>query len=208
MGNSETSQDIKQPKMTFTDRLRVRYKGFLDPIGMFLNRLGITPNMMTMIGLLGNLGGAILIAYGYMTVGGLVLLLMGSLDAIDGTMARLRGETTDWGAFVDSVSDRYSELIVFAGLLVYYLLRDNTLMVVMTFAAAVGAVMVSYTRARALSLGYEIKIGIMTRVERYFILTPLIIIGLAHVGVILVAIFANITALQRVFALRKETLSE
>lgn len=201
-----TSEQSKQePKPTLTDTLRVRFKHLLDGVGTWLNNLGITPNMITVTGLVGNLLGATLVSQGYLTIGGLVLLVMGALDAVDGTMARLRGEPTDWGAFIDSVADRYSELFVYIGLSVYFLDLNDRLMLVMTFLAATGSVMVSYTRARALSLGYEIKTGMLTRMERYFILTPTVIIGYPQIGVVIIGIFANLTALQRVMAMRRQS---
>jgi CDP-diacylglycerol--glycerol-3-phosphate 3-phosphatidyltransferase len=110
----------KQPE-TLTDQLRVHFKGVLDPIGAFLNRLGITPNALTVSGLVGTSIGAYFLMRGNMTVGGLILLAMGPIDALDGTMARLRGEPSSFGAFVDSVTDRYSELVIYLGLLLYYL---------------------------------------------------------------------------------------
>ena len=85
----------------------------LDPIGAFLNRIGLMPNTMTILGLLGNTVGAVLLSQGRMTIGGLIILAMGPVDALDGTMARLRGEPSEFGAFVDSVTDRYSELVIF-----------------------------------------------------------------------------------------------
>jgi CDP-diacylglycerol--glycerol-3-phosphate 3-phosphatidyltransferase len=111
---------FQTPSKTLTDYLRVRFKHLLDPVGAFLNRAGIAPNTLTLAGLIGNLIGSLLIARSQFLIGGLLLLLMGPLDALDGTMARLRGEPTDFGAFIDSVTDRYSELIIFAGLLYYY----------------------------------------------------------------------------------------
>ena len=203
---SGTSNQEKKP--TFTDRLRVRFKKDLDKIGGFLLSLGLTPNMLTLLGVFGNLVGAVLIAFGYLTAGGLVLLLMGAMDALDGTMARLKGTPSKWGGFVDSVSDRYSELLIFAGLLVYYLDRGNNLMSLIIFIAAAGSVMVSYTRARALSLGYEVKRGLLTRAERFFILTPLIIIGYPQIGIVIIAIFANFTAFQRIYYVHNEAVQE
>ena len=209
---SGTSNQEKKP--TFTDRLRVRFKKDLDRIGGFLLSLGLTPNMLTLLGVFGNLVGAILIAFGYLTAGGLVLLLMGAMDALDGTMARLKGTPSKWGGFVDSVSDRYSELLIFAGLLVYYLDRGNNkkenchFMSLLIFFAAAGSVMVSYTRARALSLGYEVKRGLLTRAERFFILTPLIIIGYPQIGIVIIAIFANFTAFQRIYYVHNEAVQE
>ena len=100
----------KPSKKTFTDYLRLWFKWVLDPLGGFLNRLGLTPNMVTGLGLLGNTIGAIYLARGEMLTGGLWIALMTPVDALDGTMARLRGEASDFGAFVDSVSDRYFEV--------------------------------------------------------------------------------------------------
>jgi phosphatidylglycerophosphate synthase len=203
---SGTSNQEKKP--IFTDRLRVRFQKDLDRIGGFLLSLGITPNMLTLLGVFGNLVGAVLIAFGYLTAGGLVLLLMGAMDALDGTMARLKGTPSKWGGFVDSVSDRYSELLIFAGLLVYYLDRGNNLISLLIFVAAAGSVMVSYTRARALSLGYEVKRGLLTRAERFFILTPMIIIGYPQIGIVIIAIFANFTAFQRIYYVHNEAVQE
>jgi CDP-diacylglycerol--glycerol-3-phosphate 3-phosphatidyltransferase len=118
-------------------------------------------------------------------------------------MARLRGEPTDFGAFIDSVTDRYSELIIFAGLLYFYLHAGNMLMAMFVFAAAAGSVLVSYVRARAQSLGYEAKEGVLTRAERFAVLIPSIILGYPSVGVVVVALLANFTALQRILVVRR-----
>ena len=116
---------VKVEKISFTDRLRALFKWIVDPIGAFLNSLGLTPNMMTMLGLAGNVVGAIFIAKGNIVLGGILVLVMWPIDALDGTMARLRGEPTDFGAFVDSVTDRYSELAVFGGLLYYFAMQNG-----------------------------------------------------------------------------------
>ncbi len=203
---SKTSNQEQKP--TFTDRLRVRFKKDLDRIGRSLIRLGITPDMLTLLGVFGNLAGAVLIAFGYLTAGGLLILLMGAMDALDGTMARLMGTPSNWGGFVDSVSDRYSELLIFSGLLVYYLGHGDNLMSLLIFIAAAGSVMVSYSRARALSLGYEVKRGLLTRAERFLILTPMIIIGYPQIGIVIIAIFANFTAFQRIYFVHTQVVQE
>src|SRR5512134_3992866 len=136
-------------KRTFTDYLRLWFKWVLDPLGGFFNRLGLTPNMMTMLGLLGNAVGAYYLANGNMLTGGIFVLIMTPIDALDGTMARLRGESSDFGAFVDSVSDRYSELIIYAGLLYQFLNIGDRLVGMLVFGAAAGSVLVSYVKARA-----------------------------------------------------------
>ena len=189
-------------KKTFTDYLRLWFKWFLDPLGGFFNRLGFTPNMMTMLGLIGNIIGAYFLARGEMLTGGILVLVMTPIDALDGTMARLRGESTDFGAFVDSVSDRYSELIIYGGLLYYYLTSGQTLGGLLVFGAASGAVLVSYVKARAEGLGYEAKIGLLTRVERYLVLAPALVFNQLLIGLGIIAIFANITALQRIWYVR------
>src|SRR5215216_7013558 len=191
-------------KKTFTDYLRLWFKWVLDPLGGFFNRLGLTPNAMTMLGLLGNMVGAYFLARGEMLTGGLFVLLMTPIDALDGTMARLRGELSDFGAFVDSVSDRYSELIIYGGLLYHFLYLGDPLGGLLVFGAAAGSVLVSYVKARAEGLGYEAKIGLLTRVERYLVLAPSLVFNQPLIGVGIIAVFANITALQRIWYVRRQ----
>jgi CDP-diacylglycerol--glycerol-3-phosphate 3-phosphatidyltransferase len=190
--------------MTLTDRLRVRFKGILDPIGAFFNRLGLMPNTMTMLGLVGNVIGSVFLALGHMTIGGLIVLAMGPVDSLDGTMARLRGMPTDFGAFVDSVTDRYSELVIFGGLIYYYLTQSEWLLVMVSFAAACGSVLVSYIRARAASLGMDTKVGVLTRFERYIVLAPCLVLNIPWLGVWIIAVLANLTALQRIYDVRRQ----
>ena len=191
-------------KKTFTDYLRLWFKWVLDPLGGFFNRLGLTPNMVTMLGLAGNTVGAYFLARGEMLTGGLLVLLMTPVDALDGTMARLRGESSDFGAFVDSVSDRYSELIIYGGLLYHFLDRGEPLGGILVFGAAAGSVLVSYVKARAEGLGYQAKVGLLTRVERYLVLAPSLVFNQLYLGLGIIAIFANITALQRIWHVRSQ----
>lgn len=189
-------------KQTFTDRLRVFFKWVLDPIGGFLNRLGLTPNAITLLGLAGTSLGAYYLARGEMLTGGLILLITVPIDALDGTMARLRNEPSDFGAFVDSVSDRYAELITFCGLLYYFLTRNDVLGGVLTFAAASGSVLVSYVKARAEGLNFTAKVGLLTRAERYLVLVPSLVFNQPLIGVGLIALLGNFTALQRILHVR------
>jgi CDP-diacylglycerol--glycerol-3-phosphate 3-phosphatidyltransferase len=200
----QTNQSLDDTPKTLTDLVRSRFKGVVDPIGAFLNRLGLTPNTMTLVGVTGNLVGAIFLAQGRFVVGGLIILAMGPIDALDGTMARLRGEPTEFGGFVDSVTDRYSELLIFGGLLTYYALQNQPIYIGLTFAAAFGSVLVSYVRARAEGLGFQAKVGLMTRMERFLILAPSLVLSIPWLGVGIIALFANITALQRILAVRRQ----
>jgi len=194
----------RKERLTLTDQARRKFKGLLDWIGRLLNRLGLTPNTMTLVGLLGNTIGAYFLARGQMTIGGIIILLMGPIDALDGTMARLRGEPTEFGGFVDSVSDRYSELVIFGGLIFFYSQQGDWLPAMLAYAAAAGSVLVSYTRARAQSLGYETKVGILTRFERYLVLSPCLVLNIPIVALWILAILANITALQRIWDVRRK----
>jgi len=174
----------REENITLSDALRIRFKDFLDSIGGFLNGLGITPNTLTISGLVGNLIGAYFVAVGSFLVGGLILLSI--------------------GAFVDSVTDRYSELVIYAGLLFYAVQDLNLTLAMLVFAATAGSILVSYIRARAQSLGYEAKGGMLTRFERFIILVPSLIFGYPWIGVALIAILANITALQRIVSVRRQ----
>jgi phosphatidylglycerophosphate synthase len=188
--------------------MRVVFKGILDPIGAFFNRLGIFPNTMTLLGLAGNVIGSVLIALGHMTIGGIIVLAMGLLDTLDGTMARLRGMPSDFGAFTDSVTDRYSELFIFGGLLYFYSQKGDWLSVIAIYTAAAGSVLVSYVRARAAALGMDTKVGFLSRFERYLVLAPSLILNIPMVGVWIIAIFANITALQRILDVRRQAFEQ
>ena len=186
-------------KMSFSDHLRQFFKTILDSIASLMNRAGLTPNSVTLIALLGNFVAAILISLGWIQIGGFLVLLMGPLDAVDGSMARLRNQVSPFGAFLDSISDRYSELIVLGGLLIYYTRLADWRLCLLAYFAAVGSVMVSYTRARGEGLGFSVKIGLLTRVERYLVMAPSLIFNIPIVGLWVIAIFGNFTALQRIW---------
>ena len=200
MENIKTKSRTK----TFTDYMRTWFKGILDPIGAFLNRIGITPNMMTLLGLLGNMVGAWFLSQGNMLMGGIFMLVCTPFDALDGTMARLRGEANEFGAFVDSVTDRYSELFILGGLLYHFSVQNDHLTIIGVYAAAAGSVLVSYVKARADSLKFDANVGILTRMERYLVLAPLLLFNQPVIAIWIVAVLANITALQRFWKVRQQ----
>ncbi|MFZ3069739.1 MAG: CDP-alcohol phosphatidyltransferase family protein [Anaerolineaceae bacterium] len=184
--------------------LRKTFKEVLDRIATYLLEIGLKPNHITVIGLGGNIIAAILIGTGHLVWGGIVAMLMGPLDAVDGTMARKLRQPSKFGAFLDSVTDRYDELILLGGLLVFFLGSDNTLGCVLTYLAACGSVLVSYMRARAEALGFSGKVGILTRVERYLILIPGLLFKIPAISVGIIAILGNFTAIQRFLFVRKQ----
>lgn len=198
-----TESSEKKP-FVVSDYLRLRFKGIIEAVANFLNHLGLMPNTITTFGLFGNIIAAVLLAFGYFLPGGLVAALMGALDGIDGTMARLRKLPPEFGAFADSVSDRYSELIVLGGLLVYFMRQDDWRNGLAVYLAAAGSVLVSYIRARGSAVGMDTKVGILSRFERYVVLIACLLFSIPQVGVWIIAVLANITALQRIVDVRRQ----
>ena len=189
---------------TFSDLLRQIFKGVLEGISKFFIKLGIRPNMITGAGLFGNLIAGILIAQGFLLWGGLLALVVGPFDALDGTMARLLNESSRYGAFVDSVTDRYSEIVLYGGLLIFFIQTGSWQDALLVFLAVIGSIMVSYIRARAESLDFSAKVGLLTRAERYLVLIPGIIIGYPRISLWILAVLTNFTAIQRFWFVRKQ----
>ena len=198
------TQPTEQKKMSFSNKMRVWFRWYYGPIAGFLNRLGIRPNTVTLFGLAGTVGCSVLVALGHMTWAGILLLIMGPVDAMDGALARMRNEASDWGAFVDSVTDRYSELVLFLGFLIHYMLQANATGVLLAYLAAAGSVLVSYVKARADASKLDANVGLLTRVERYLVLIPGLMFNLPLAVLVIIAIFANFTALQRIFRVRQD----
>ena len=157
-------------------------KRILGAIVRWVSRSRINPNALTFIGLLINIGCGVLYGYGMFFKAGLLMILANVFDMLDGQVARLRGRVTRFGAFFDSVIDRYSDIRVYVGIMVFYA-RDtekhSTLVVALTGLALVGSVMVSYSRARAESLDIACKVGFLERPERVVLL---IIGSLTEIG--------------------------
>lgn len=172
--------------------------------------LGVSPNTLTVIGLLLSVAAAVVIASGLLFVGGLLVLLAGVFDMFDGAVARINNRATTFGAFFDSTLDRYSESIILLGLLVYVVRQtgfhtilwpfagEQTWMIIFIFAAIVGSLMVSYTKARAEGLGLECNTGLLVRPERVVVLAAGLLFGVSIWAMLLLAILANVTAVERI----------
>ena len=178
------------------------------PVARFLARLGVSPNVITLAGLVGACGSAYLLGAGSLAWGGVVMLAAGVLDLFDGAVARLTGRASKFGALLDSTADRVSEAVVLLGLLVFYMEEPSTLGAVLAFAAMVGSMMVSYVRARAEGLGVHWTGGVMTRPERVAVLGAAAIVGQWWGPAVLAALAAiaaltTLTTLQRVFYVRR-----
>jgi len=183
----------------FTDWVRRRGRGVIDPIARVVARTGLSPNTVTVIGLLLMLLVGLVLSQGYFQVGGGLLILAAIFDAIDGAMARLYNRATRFGAFFDSTLDRFAEAAVFLGILVYFEQQGSSTQVILAYVTIVGSLMVSYTRARAEGIGLSIKGGFLTRLERMLILIVGLLLNLPTVALIILAPLTNFTALQRMW---------
>jgi CDP-diacylglycerol--glycerol-3-phosphate 3-phosphatidyltransferase len=189
--------------VTLTDRARRFFARFITPIVDVLIRLGVTPNMVTAFGFVANVVVAALAAAGYLVAAGIALPLFGAMDGLDGALARRLGRAGRFGAFLDSTLDRYSEAVVLLGLLVYATQRGLQTEQLLVYITVVGSLMVSYTRARAESLGVDCKIGLLTRLERFVIMSAMLIFQQVTIGLLVLAVLTNLTALQRmIYVLR------
>ena len=153
--------------MASRERARRAVSDYVElPVARFMERVGLTPNAVTLIGLLIAAGGAWLVAAGQWHIGGAVALFGGVFDMFDGALARMTGRASKFGALLDSVVDRVAEAVTLFGILAYYLISDNDLGAALAYAAIIGSIMVSYMRARSEGLGIDCKVGVMTRPER------------------------------------------
>ena len=171
----------------------------LAPLVKALIKWKIHPNSLTLGGFVITCMAAVALYKGYLRTGGVLILLGGLCDSLDGNLARATGIANRSGALLDSVIDRYSEFVMFLGIAAYFIRMKNDFILVVTFIALCGSIMVSYTRARAESLGFESKAGMMQRAERIvFLGSGALFHPVAfEISIWLVAILANITALQR-----------
>ena len=176
---------------------------FIQPIARLLTRWGLTPNAVTVLGFLLSAAVALVLASGRLTLSGLLLIATLAFDAVDGTMARMQGTTSRFGAFLDSTLDRWTELFLYGALVWHYLQIGQDLYVLLAVAAMSTSVMVSYTRARAEGVGLPCKEGIFTRFERMVVLIVGLLFGLTPWALGIIAVLAGITAVQRIFVTKR-----
>lgn len=219
--------DIKKKSKETRDSLQQGIYKIINPLVKTLIKCGVTPNMVTTIGLLGNIAGAVLfvvagynadggshIPYGLVTLAGALIIGFSLFDMLDGQVARIGNLTSTFGAMYDSVLDRYCELTTLGGISYYFIQIGSLTGALITFVALIGSIMVSYVRARAEGLGIECKIGFMQRPERV-VVTAVASLATGIWGMIaggsdfgpnwvlivamcIIAVFANMTAFARV----------
>ena len=180
-------------------RAREALRGFSDWTGRALTRAHLTADSITALGVLVTAGGSWRIADGGLRSAGIILTAGGLLDFCDGSVARVQGTASRRGAFFDSVTDRISDSLVFSGLLWYFLVRAPDLTTAgVVLAAYALAVLTSYIRAKAESLGFDCKIGLLERAERLIVLNVGLILTFLLVPLLWVlAVLSAFTVVQR-----------
>lgn len=222
--------NIKATAKSMRDALQQGIYLVINPFVRMLIKMGVTPNMVTTIGFLGNLAAAIVVGYAawcslhcsmpwhLITLGGCLIIGFSLFDMLDGQVARLGNKSSKFGAFYDSVLDRYCEFVTVGAVAYLMLCRGWDIAALLTFLALMGSLLVSYTRARGEGLGVVCKIGFMQRPERVVLLAlsliatgicgqvgkccfdPLWIVAIV-MGVM--AFFTNMTAIARINYMRK-----
>jgi len=179
-----------------------------DPVARALLRAHVRPNHLTMVGLGVSVLAACAFAQGRLRVGAALLTLAGLFDFFDGSLARLANSVSAFGAFLDSVVDRYSDLVLLLGVVLYYHRAADTTGVFLTMGALVGTIMTSYTRARAESIGVACEIGLIERPERLILLIAGATFNQLTPAMIALAVLTNLTALQRILYMRRAASRE
>jgi CDP-diacylglycerol--glycerol-3-phosphate 3-phosphatidyltransferase len=150
------------------------------------------------------------LATGHLTSGGALLLVSGLFDMLDGALARVENSQSDFGAFLDSLLDRYSEATILLALIYIFTIRQQTANVLLVYGVAIGSILISYARARAEALGLEAKVGIAPRPERVLILGAGLLINreTTVIALVILAFLTHVTALQRLYHVWRQTRAE
>lgn len=183
-------------------RAREALAGFYDWTGRSLARLGFTANSLTILGIVFTAVAGWRIVVGGFLSAGLILTAGGCLDFCDGAVAKARGTASTLGAFFDSVTDRVSDAIVFSTLTWYFLRTNHQRAAAVALVAYGTSVMTSYIRAKAESLGWDSKVGLLERAERLIVICSALILsflwsGLVEAALWVIAFFGAVTVLQR-----------
>lgn len=190
----------------FSEQVRNHSEGFVTKIARVFAAIGFTPNLLTLVGATMMMSTGIMVAYGYLITAGICTVIFSGFDALDGSLARYTGTVTKFGGFLDSVTDRYAEMALMLGVLHYLLAQgyEPRFTCYLMFFALCGSVLVPYTRARAEGLNFNCKGGLFSRFERLVVIVATFILAgifnddILVWGMGIIAVFANITAIQRI----------
>ncbi len=201
----------------FTEKFQAWVRRWAERLVGVFGDSPITPNMLTLFGLAITTVGAGLLATSHLFLAGWVLLFAGLFDILDGALARAAGKVYRYGAFLDSTVDRYSEGVVYLGILVFFLGKHWTLEPILVVLALMGSLLVSYVRARAQSLGFQCDVGILARPERVVIIVAGLLLDPINfdgwpsaltLALWVLVVGTNFTAVQRVWLVWQQNRHE
>jgi CDP-diacylglycerol--glycerol-3-phosphate 3-phosphatidyltransferase/CDP-diacylglycerol--inositol 3-phosphatidyltransferase len=195
------------------EHLRTFFTNLISPVARLLLRWNVSPDAVTVVGTLGVVVAALwFFPQGDLLVGVLVITAFVFSDLLDGTMARMSGKTSTWGAFLDSTLDRMGDSAIFGGLVLYFAwVVESQVLTALTLYTLVTGWLTSYTRARAESLGYEAKLGLAARADR--LVAVLVATGLSDIFDVpvlleavlwLLALASTVTVVQRILTVRRQ----
>ena len=195
------------------EKIRVQWDRGMAPVGRFIGRSRISPNAVTILGLLIQVGAAVLILDGAFVAAGLVAIVAAVFDVLDGAVAKARGMTSNFGAFLDSTTDRLADSLYFLPIAWLYAVdpdipaRDEQWVAVLALATLVLAFMVSYVKARAEGLGFTCDVGIAERAERSIIVIAGLILNLVPIMLAVLAAASLVTVIQRIAYVYKQSVA-
>jgi CDP-diacylglycerol--glycerol-3-phosphate 3-phosphatidyltransferase len=193
----------REPREPFS--LKDALRQLLHPLVRLLSALRVRPDTLTVLGWTLSVGSAVLFGLGYSRIAGVVMLLGGLFDALDGAVARESNRMSAFGAFLDSTLDRLSEATIFVGIIYFYAAAAHPYESLLAGVAMTFSLLTSYARARAEGLNIECQVGLLERAGRVVILSAFSMAGLLTVGLGLVAAGAFITTAQRILHVRHAT---
>ncbi len=187
--------------------MRFRLRGLFNPvvrlIALFLNRIGVGPNAASLIALFFAFSSIYFYYKGSLVPAALSIFFNGLIDGVDGELARISGRRSEWGAFLDSILDRYADAAIVLGAAVYLDIYSTQVLPISPYILAMltitGFVMVSYTRARAEKEGLDLDVGLGARSERLLLLIIFTLLDQVYVGLIFLGLISNATAIYRLY---------
>ncbi len=192
-----------EPQRTFS--YKKAFRELIRPLARLLSAMRVHPDTLTHLGWTLAVVSAVLFGLGRVRTAGAVMLLAGLFDALDGAVARESNRMSDFGAFLDSTMDRFSELAIFVGILFFYASSGSPYETLLAGAAMTFSLLTSYTRSRAEGLGIRCEVGLLERAGRVVILSLFALAGFLTVGIALVAAGALVTTVQRILHVDRAT---
>lgn len=194
-----SQSEPKRQFTTLTDVVRFLTGGITTPIGRQLWAWGVHPDLVTFAGLVMVAVASYVAAQGEFFWAAIIMIAGTPLDALDGAVARAMQRQGKFGALWDSTLDRYADGLIYMGLAVYFSRKQDETALLLAMIALIGSLLVSYVRARAGGLGVDCEVGLLTRMERTFVILAMLLTGWVKLGLWVLAIGTNATVAQRVW---------